>query len=343
MNYRYKIAAWFGISLTALIGLMIVTAHWHLDEELRKDRWDRSHPKYPDWIIHGSYSNEEVHDILGELMKIWLWVGVPAVATSLGVGLLLARRSVRPVRLINDQLKSLTPATLRGGITSPENDPVLADLVDHINSSLVRAGSAYEEMAGFSSRVAHELRTPLTLLRMKIEQSTGEMPAEMQEEFQDELARLSRFVERSLLAAKAESGSLIPSGSRVDVSKLLDDIGDGYTLLAAEKNLEIIWQTKEGLTAFTDADLLRQVMHNLLGNALRYARSKVEVHAWLDDKVPVLRISNDCDPGTMNTAGLGLGLRLVRGICSSTGMSLLTDSSSGGFCVTFRIANLPVS
>ena len=179
-------------------------------------------------------------------MKIWLWVGVPAVATSLGVGLLLARRSVRPVRLINDQLKSLTPATLRGGIISPENDPVLADLVEHINSSLARAGTAYEEMAGFSSRVAHELRTPLTLLRMKIEQSTGEMPAEMQEELQDELARLSRFVERSLLAAKAESGSLEPSGSQVDVSKMLEDIGEGYTLLAAEKNLQINWQNAEG-------------------------------------------------------------------------------------------------
>ncbi len=341
MNYRFKIAAWFGISLTAFLGLLIVTAHWHLDEELRKDRWDRSHPKYPDWVIHGSYTNEEVHDILGELMKIWLWVGVPAVATSLGVGLLLARRSVRPVRLINDQLKSLTPATLHGGITSPENDPVLADLVEHINSSLDRAGTAYDEMAGFSSRVAHELRTPLTLLRMKIEQSTGEMPAEMQEELQDELAQLSRFVERSLLAAKAESGSLEPSSSQVDVSKMLEDIGEGYTLLAADKNLKIFWQSDEGLTAFTDADLLRQVMHNLLGNALRYARSEVEVHAAYTDGIPTLRVFNDCDPRTMATTGLGLGLRLVRGICTSTGMSLLTETSSAGFSATLQISNLP--
>jgi signal transduction histidine kinase len=341
VNYRFKIAAWFGISLTAFLGLLMVTAHWHLDEELRKDRWDRSHPKYPNWVIHGSFTNEEVHDILGELMKIWLWVGVPAVATSLGAGLLLARRSVRPIRMINDQLKALTPTTLRGGITSPENDPVLADLVTHINSSLDRAGTAYEEMAGFSSRVAHELRTPLTLLRMKIEQSTGEMPAEMQEELQHELARLSRFVERSLLAAKAESGSLEPNGSRVDVSKLLEDIGESYKLLATERNLRIHWQTDEGLTAVTDADLLRQVMHNLLGNALRYARSKVEVRATSDNGLPMLTISNDCDPRTMATTGLGLGLRLVRGICASTGMFFLTEPCSAGFSATLRIPNLP--
>lgn len=343
MNFRFRTAAWFGVSLTALIGLMLVTAHWHLDEELRKDRWDRSHPKYPNWIIHGSYTDEEVHDILGELMKIWLWVGVPAIATSLGVGVLLAHRSVRPVRLINEQLQNLTPATMRQGIVSPENDPVLADLVAHINSSLHRAGAAYEEMAEFSSRVAHELRTPLTLLRMKIEQSAGELHGDMQEELQEELARLSRFVERSLLAAKAESGSLEPHASSVDISKLLDDISDGYLLLAAEKNLAIRWQAAPGLQGFTDADLLRQVLHNLLGNALRYAHSHVEFTAANEAGVPVVSIRNDSDPLTMATAGLGLGLRLVRGICGSTGMTFTTETSPAGFAATLRISNLPTS
>lgn len=343
MSYRFKIATWFGVSLTALISLLVVTAHWHLDEELRKDRWDRSHPKYPNWVIHGSYTNREVHDILGELLKIWLWFGVPAVATSLGVGVLLARRSVRPVRLINEQLKQLTPTTMRQGIVSPENDAVLADLVAHINSSLARAGSAYEDMSGYSTRVAHELRTPLTLLRMKIEQSTGEMAAEIQEDLQDELARLSRFVERSLLAAKAESGSLEPHASRVEVSSLLDDIGESYTLLAAEKNLKINWHIEAGLSAFTDADLLRQLMHNLLGNALRYALSSVEIHAWSEDGIPVLRISNDCAPRPAATTGLGLGLRLVRGICKSTGMSFSTDQKSAGYSTILRISNLQAS
>lgn len=339
MNFRLRIAAWFGISLTALIGLMMITAHWHLDEELREDRWDRTHPKYPNWVIHGSYTNEEVHDILGELMKTWLWVGTPAVAISLGIGLLLARRSVRPIRRINDQLNDLTTATMRAGIVTPEDDPVLADLVAHINSSLDRAGAAYEEMAGFSSRVAHELRTPLTLLRMKIEQSRGGLPGEMQEELQDELARLSRFVERSLLAAKAASGSLEPHADRVDVSRLLDDIGDGYRLLAEEKELEFIWRAAPELEAITDADLLRQVLHNLLGNALRYAHSKVDVLATQEAGIPVVTISNDCDPQTMATDGLGLGLRLVRGICTSTGMRFKTHSPPGGFVVTLYIVD----
>lgn len=341
MNYRFRIAAWSGISLTALIGLMILTAHRHLDEELRKDRWDRSHPKYPDWVIHGSFTDEEVHDILGELMKIWLWVGIPAVGVSLGVGHLLARRSVRPVKLINQQLAALTPDMMRRGISSPENDPVLEDLVAHINSSLARAGTAYEEMAGFSSKVAHELRTPLTLLRMKIEQSSSEFPAEIQEELQDELARLSRFIERSLLAAKAESGSLEPNRSQIDFSRLLDDIGDGYRHLATEEKLDLVWNIPPDLEAYADPDLLRQVLHNLLGNALRYAHSRVEVKAASAEGGIGLTISNDCESKSMATAGLGLGLRLVSGICNATGIHFENHPDSDGFTAILRIPQTP--
>ncbi|MDP3849005.1 MAG: hypothetical protein Q8Q59_00770 [Luteolibacter sp.] len=341
MNYRHRIAAWSGISLTALIGLLIFTAHSHLDEELRKDRWDRSHPKYPDWVIHGSFTDVEVHDILGELMKIWLWVGIPAVGVSLGIGHLLARRSVRPVRHINRQLAALTPDRMRKGIVSPENDPVLADLVTHINSSLDRAGAAYEEMAEFSSKVAHELRTPLTLLRMKIEQSSGGFPPDIQEELQDELARLSRSIERSLLAAKAESGSLEPNRSRLDFSRLLEDIGDGYTLLAAERGLDLAWDVSPDLEAFTDPDLLRQVLHNLLGNALRYAHKKVEVKASQANGDLELVISNDRDPKSMATSGLGLGLRLVTGVCRATGIHFESHSTSSEFSAIIRIPDNP--
>ena len=320
MKFRLRLAVWFGVSLAALIALLMVTAHRHLDDELRHDRWDRSHPAYPGWVIHSSYTNEEVHDILGELMKVWLWVGIPAVAGALGIGWLLARRSIRPIHAINRQLRMLDTHSLRQGLAVPENDEVLSDLVRHINGLLARVGSAYQNLDGFSAKVAHEIRTPLTLLRMKIERAAADLPPELSEELQDELARLARVVEASLLAAKAESGRVSPTPAWLDLTQMLDDLRDGYTLLAGERKLEIQWIVPAGLVAVTDAGLLRQILHNLLGNAVRYARTTVRVRASTAAAGVTVAIANDFDPAGRPESGSGLGLRLVRGLSAAMGL-----------------------
>lgn len=317
MNFRLRLAAWFGISLAALTALLMVTAHWHLDEELRQDRWDRSHPKYPNWVIHGSFTDEEVQDILGELMKVWVWVGAPVVILALGIGFLLARRSMRPIYAINNELSQLEARSLRKGIALPENDAVLSDLVRHINLLLERVGRAYQNLDEFTSKVSHEIRTPLALLRMKIERSAVDLPPGLSEELQDELARVTRLVEQALLAAKAESGRVSADLKRVSVSALLDDVREGYELLAKERGLDFEWAVKNGLGAVTDAELLRQILHNLLSNAVRYARRRIRVRAHSDHGGVVVRIANDFDNSTIAEPGIGLGLRLVRSLAST--------------------------
>jgi signal transduction histidine kinase len=337
MNFRLRMAIWFGISLAALTAVLMATAHWHLDEELRRDRWDRSHPQYPDWSIHGSFTNEEVHDILGELVKVWSWAGLPVLAVALGIGFLLARRSVRPLHAINRELSLLEAKSLRKGIAVPENDVVLSDLVRHINRLLERVGDAYEKLDEFASRVSHELRTPLTLLRMKIEREAVYLPAGLSEELQEELARVTRLVEQSLLAAKAESGRVNPELEPVDVSSLLDDILEGYVLLAKERNLSFQSSVAEGLCAMSDAGLLRQILHNLLSNTVRYTHRRIRVRARSARGNVTLKITNDFNRRTMATAGTGLGLRLVRGLASALKISFRERQNSGVFATQLQL------
>lgn len=337
MRFRLQLAAWFGISLAALIALLMVTAHRHLDEELRRDRWDRSHPAYPGWVIHGSYTNEEVHDILGELMKVWFWVGIPAVAGALGIGWLLARRSIRPIHTINRQLRMLDTHSLQQGIAVPEYDEVLSDLVHHINGLLARVGNAYQNLDAFSAKVAHEIRTPLTLLRMKIERAAADLPPELSEELQDELARLSRVVEASLLAAKADSGRVSLNPTPTDLTGLLEDLRDGYTLLAGERKLKVQWIVAAGLVAVTDDALLRQILHNLLENAVRYALTTIRVRAGAAAEGVTVAIANDFDPVGRPESGSGLGLRLVRGLSGAMGLRFSQRRHRGRFACRLRI------
>ena len=314
MNYRLRMAAWFGLSLAVLVAILIVTAHHHLDHALHLEKWDRSHPKFPDWSLHGSYTDTEVQGILGELIQVWIWVGLPAMGLALGVGFLLAERSLRPVRRINRALAEKNTSTLKTGIPLPEKDPELSELVAQINALLLRVGNAYDEMSAYSTRVAHELRTPLTLLRMRIERSAEEIPPDLSEELQEELARLSKFVIRSLLAARAEVGRLDARHDPVCLSELLEDLKEPYEILAAQANIALEWNVAPGLQVDSDSDLLRQILHNLLGNACRYGASRMRVRACVSGTRTVLQLANTYEAQSQATGGLGIGLRLVRAL-----------------------------
>lgn len=337
MNFRLRVAAWFGVSLAVLTAILMAIAHWHLDNELRHDKWDRSHPKYPNWSIHGSFTDAEVQDILGELMKVWLWVGVPVVGLALGIGFLLARRSIRPIDAINRELSLLEAKSLHKGIAVPENDPVLSDLVRHINRLLERVGNAYHNLDEFASKVAHEIRTPLTLLRMKIERSAADLPPGFSEELQDEVARVTRLVEQSLLAAKAESGHVTADLQEVNVTLMLGDLFEGYDLLARERHVDFDWSVANALGAFTDPGFLRQILHNLLGNAVRYARRRIRVRAHSADGDVIVTMANDLERSVMTSSGIGLGLRLVRGLSSTLKIGFRQRATDAIFATRLRI------
>ena len=310
-------AIWFGLALVFLVGILIVTAHHHLDHELRLEKWNRSHPKFPEWSLHGSYTDAEVQDILGELLQVWIWVGVPSLGLALGAGFLLANRSIRPVRLINRALAEMTPDTLKSGIPVPERDPMLADLVGQINSLLFRVGNAYDEMAAYSSRVAHELRTPLTLLRMRIEHSAADLPPELSEELQEELFRLSKFVDRSLLAARAEAGRLEARPVPVDLSGTLESLREPYEILALQSGLPFKWNVSPGMRVLSDEDYLLQILHNLLGNSCRYGAVRARLRARVAGARVVFCLTNAYAAGSRAPGGQGIGLRLVRTLAAN--------------------------
>lgn len=336
MSFRFRIAAWVVASCAVMIAVMMATAHHQLEEELKEGLVDPNHPPREEWMLHNSFSEEEIQDILKELIEGWLWVSLPLVVLSLGGGLLLAKRSLRPVHDINRQVTAMRPDSLHGGIRIPEADPTFENLVNHLNTLLDKAGTAYQEMAEFSARVAHELRTPLMLLRLRLERAPAGVPADFQEELQDELTRLSRFVERSLIAARAEQGGLTPTPEFLELSDLVGEVVEDYQLLAGERGLRLDFEAPEPLMIEADPDLLRQMLHGLLENSTRYGHSTISVLCRDGRRGPILEIANDLVAESRPTSGLGLGLRLVRGICRASGFGLKVTATDDSFMVRIR-------
>jgi len=134
---------------------------------------------------------------------------------------------------------------------------------------------ASAQLRHFASDVAHQLRTPLS-----IQQSVGELALQRSmsaaqyqdtlESMLEETNNLIRLVEALLLIAKMDSGQLHLARTRLQISDLVLEVTGELEVLAQEKSQTLTVDASED--AFVDADrgMLRQVLMNLLINAIKY-------------------------------------------------------------------------
>jgi signal transduction histidine kinase len=322
MTLRLRLAFLFAAVLAILSGLFLISAQGHLLRQLEKNRISGQSASH-------DLDEREIRALIRELTGLWFIAGVPVMGLSFLLGFLLASRSVHHLRQINDGLGAIRTEDLSRGIKVPDQDPELQNLVRNINDLLARVGKSYGELSEFSARVAHELRTPLALLRLRIEENAAKLPADFSEDLQEEIRRLSRLVERSLVASRAEGGMLELTSTPLDLSAILGDLHEDYAALAGVKDLTLGWQCPTGLTVQGDHDAVRQILHNLLDNAMRYSGSQVSLVASPADPTGRIHINitNDLKKITAAERGTGLGLRLSRALAAAMPGWIFRDTS----------------
>lgn len=342
-SLRVRLSIWFCASFVVVAALFMIIAYWHLDRELRLEKWERAHPDHPDWILHDSYSDAEVRDIVGELIKSSLFASVPMILAALIAGYFLARKSTLPVEKLNAGLQSITSRNLSRRIVIIEADPDFRSVQDHINKLLDRLEKSFRQLNEFSARVAHELRTPLTLMRLQIEQAAGKIEPELSESLQEELKRLSEYVNQALLMARADQGRLDLKMERVNLGELLGDMIDVYRVLASADDRIIGMRRVEDCWIAADKKYLRQILHNLLTNALKHGRGKILIRQKECGGRAVCTIFNEvAHPRPASELGIGMGLRVVTALASlHTSFRVRTRVCGNRFAARFSAPVLP--
>jgi signal transduction histidine kinase len=129
----------------------------------------------------------------------------------------------------------------------------------------------------FVSQAAHELRTPLTNMRLCLEDALegGETdPSMIREQFNmlnTETRRLERIVGEMLSVSEIEAGSLQIKHDDVRLDKMFEELQSDFRSQAAAKQQKMTFQLPPKYPVLLgDRDKLMIVMHNLLGNALKY-------------------------------------------------------------------------
>jgi PAS domain S-box-containing protein len=198
----------------------------------------------------------------------------------------------------------------------------------------------------FLNTVSHELRTPLTSIKWSAESLVSLMQADSNEKvdrllmiIRNDNQRLTTLIEQLLSFSKIEAGELEPRFGEVDVSALILEATADIGPLAQQK----------GVAIKADRDQIRQVIDNLIGNAVKYTPTGGSVQIGLKSGDPVRMAVTDTGIGVPEGArahvfekfyraeqpeveaqsGTGLGLAIVHRIVTAHGGEVGFESKPG--------------
>lgn len=186
---------------------------------------------------------------------------------------LITRQALAPLATVTRVATQITKAddlSRRIPVTSTRSDEV-GQLIQAFNQTLERLEQLFNGQRRFLADVSHELRTPLTVIKgnLGLMRKIGEMDEESMNGIEAEVDRLTRLVGDLLLINQAESGKLPLDKRPVELDTVLLEVFQQMRMLAGERiNLRLVDIDQMLVTG--DRDRLKQVLVNLVGNALQY-------------------------------------------------------------------------
>jgi heavy metal sensor kinase len=305
---------------------------------------------------------EPVEDELELLLSIFAYA-VPIALLLAGVsGWFLAHKSLAPVVTMSEQARRIGAKNLdeRLPVANPRDE--LGRLAIVFNELLARLSAAFAQQRQFMADASHELRTPLSVVQTAA-MVTLEQPRREESDYRDALSvigdqarRLSRIVEDMFMLARADAGRLPLRPSRFYLDELLAETARAAAVLAAPKGVNVELAPSPETPYEGDEYLLRQMLMNLLDNAIKYTPSGGAVRLSLarqpehllievadtGEGIPPADQSRIFDRfhrvdkargrgGVANGGGAGLGLAISRWIAEAHGGTLrLVHSDSTG-------------
>lgn len=239
--------------------------------------------------------------------------------------------------------------------------PEIRSLLHGFNSMAERLQSNDQHRRNMLADVSHELRTPITVIQGNVEGILdGMYPADETrlKSILEETQILSRLVDDLRTMALAESGSLQLRREPTDLAPLIQEVITGFESQAQEKDITMTASLADVEDMNVDPLRLREVLGNILSNALRYTPRGGQVQVGLmettiGEERAVTIFIQDSGAGieaadlphvfdrfykSSDSGGMGLGLSIARYIIEAHGGKIWAESEMGkGTKISFRI------
>jgi signal transduction histidine kinase len=210
-----------------------------------------------------------------EMLRILLWCGVPAAALALAGGWLLMRRALSPVAALTVAAREINESNLRRQLPRSGNGDELDRLTEVFNAMTARLDGSFQRVREFTLHASHELKTPLTILHGELETELRdeELSPPQRERLAsqlDEVQRLSKIVDGLTLLTKADAGQIQLRHEPVRLDELVRDAFADAQILAEPHSLKVELTATDTVTVEGDRHRLRQLLLNLVDNAIKY-------------------------------------------------------------------------
>ncbi len=304
-----------------------------------------------------------VYNTLGSLQGILIFVFLVATVAAGVVAYVLAARALQPLRQVQRAAEGIGGKTLGRRVPEPSSHDEVQSLARALNNMLDRLEQSFETQRRFTSDASHELRTPVTAISghasyLMRRTSPTEQQAESLSIIKNEADRLTGLIGSLLELARSDSGAIQLRTQPILAQLFLQDIAREVRPLAQAQGAEVLAQGAEVPFA-ADPDRLKQVLLNLVSNALKAGSKTVRLGSRQEGRDVVLSVTDD-GPGiaqehlsklfdrfyrvdesrARDAGGAGLGLAIVKAIVDAHEGRIWIESEVGQGTTVF--VRLPI-
>ena len=275
------------------------------------------------------------------------------VVIALAGGAVVTWSGLQPVRALADTVRGIVRTGRTDARVPPSNpEDTLGELGGLVNAMLDRIDRVVAGMRGALDNVAHDLRTPLTRLRGIAEEAlASDDPERMRSALADcveEADRVDAMLHTLMDISEAETGTMALRREPVSLGEIVRQTVELYEDAAEAQGVTVTAEVSEAPVVAVDRTRMRQVLANLVDNAVKYTPpgGRVVLRVSQDGRSAVVTVE-DTGPGipadelpriwerlyrgdrSRTTRGLGLGLSLVKAIVEAHGGTVAVTSTPG--------------
>jgi two-component system phosphate regulon sensor histidine kinase PhoR len=315
-------------------------------------------------FIRLSVPYEQVQHQIDSIRSIEILTGFSVLVVIVLASIFVSRRLTSTITQIAHDVEKIRMDDFDAKIEIKSNDEIgfvakaINEIVDKLKADIVQLKKLEQVRSQFLGNVSHELRTPLFSIQGYLETllegavNDPSVNRAFLQKAQTNVDRLNSLLEDLINISQIESGEMKLSFRYFKLNEFLDSVAKEFEKLAASRNvhLKLFFNTTEADEVFGDKERLRQVLNNLLSNAINYNKEYGEAVLSTAKTTQGIQISvSDTGVGippehvpriferfyrvdsdrSRALGGTGLGLAIVKHIIEAHGSRVQVESVFG--------------